>query len=101
MRRILPVVELAAALCIAAPAWAGDFWRPSTSPCYWCVRDAIYERTRLISHLEASPDVDDAVKGPPIHAARADIHRLRSWLGPVWEVRAEPCCYWRKHLYIH
>jgi hypothetical protein len=46
--------------------------------CYGCIRDAIYADISLIDHLEANPDIDDGIKGPPILAARADIHRLRN-----------------------
>jgi hypothetical protein len=104
---MIPVlVGLLAVVCTALPVRGADLWPPQTFAgprtwsCYWCIRDAIYEDTRLINHLEANPDVDDAVKAPPVRAARADIHRLRAWLGPVQEIRPEPCCYWRKRLYI-
>jgi hypothetical protein len=84
---------------IALPASAADYGQPEEL-CYWCVRDAIYEEVTLIDHLEANPDVDDAVKGPTIVAARADIHRLRATLGPLQETGTNPCCYARKPLYI-
>ena len=56
----------------AAPtaARAGDFWGCSDTP-YWCTRDAIYAQFKLIARLEADPDVDEAVKGPLITAARS------------------------------
>jgi hypothetical protein len=90
-------------LCAAAPARAGGFFGFFSDPdpqCYWCIRDAIYADVKLINHLEANPDVDDAVKGPQITAARADIHRLRLMLGPLLQVGPEPCCYSRRPLYI-
>ncbi len=87
------------ALLGAAPARAGDFWQPDEQ-CYWCIRDAIYHDVKLINHLEANPDVDEAVKGPQILAARAEIHRLRVLLGPIPYAGAEPCCYARRPLYI-
>jgi hypothetical protein len=68
--------------------------------CYGCIRDAIYADVSLIDHLEANPDIDDGTKGPPILAARADIHRLRNLLGPVTQRGTMPCCYSRRPLYI-
>lgn len=68
--------------------------------CYWCIRDAIYVDTKLIAHLEANPDVDEADKAPWIFGAHADIRRLRRILGPVETVSVAPCCYWRKRLYV-
>jgi hypothetical protein len=100
---------------LAAPAQAADLWRdvharpivyapPAAYPveplCYWCIRDAIYVDTKLIAHLEANPDVDDADKAPWILGARADVHHLRRILGPVETVSVAPCCYWRKRLYV-
>jgi hypothetical protein len=93
-----------------APARAGDFWG-CTDTAYWCTRDAIYEQFKLIARLEADPDVDEAVKGPLITAARAGIHRLRATISlppphawatiasplPAWPA---PCCYTRKPLYL-
>ncbi len=73
---------------------------PVAPLCYWCIRDAIYADTKLIAHLEANPDVDDAEKAPWILGARADVHRLRRILGPVETVYAAPCCYWRKRMYV-
>jgi hypothetical protein len=99
MNRILSLCGFFAFVCIVAPAAAGDFGQVEES-CFSCVRDAIYEDVKLIAHLEANPDVDDAVKGPQIIAAHADIHRLRVLLGPVVQTTAEPCCYSRKPLYI-
>ena len=68
--------------------------------CFWCIRDAIYVDTKLIAHLEANPDVDEADKAPWILGARADIHRLRRILGPVETVYLAPCCYSRRRLYV-
>ena len=62
--------------------------------------DAIYADTKLIAHLEANPDIDEAFKGPIILAARADVHRLRKILGPGEPISAAPCCYFRKRLYV-
>jgi hypothetical protein len=100
---------------LATPVSAADLWRtahaqrivyapraiyPVEPPCYWCIRDAIYIDTKLIAHLEANPDVDDADKAPWILGARADVHHLRRLLGPVETVSVAPCCYWRKRLYV-
>ena len=93
-----------------APARAGDFWGCSDTP-YWCTRDAIYAQFRRIARLEADPDIDEAVKGPLITAARAEIHRLRAtitepppraWatIGTPLPQRPAPCCYTRKSLYL-
>jgi hypothetical protein len=94
----------------AVPARAGDSWSCSDTA-YWCTRDAIYEQFKLISRLETDPDVDEAVKGPLITAARAEIHRLRATIteppphawatiaSPLPE-RPAPCCYTRKSLYL-
>jgi len=68
--------------------------------CYWCIRDAIYVDTKLIAHLEANPDVDEADKAPWILGAHADVRRLRRILGPVETVSVAPCCYWRKRMYV-
>ena len=65
-----------------APARAGYFWGCSDTV-YWCTRDAIYAQFKLIARLEADPDVDEAVKGPLITAARAEIHRLRELSAPA------------------
>jgi hypothetical protein len=96
------IVSLSIALAcvgIALPARAGNLGQ-SGDGCYWCTRDAIYERTKLISLLEANPDVDEAVKGPQITTARAEIHALRATLGPPqWEWQT-PCCYARKPIHI-
>ncbi len=73
---------------------------PVVPLCIWCIRDATYADTKLIAHLEANPDVDDADKAPWILGARADVHRLRRILGPVETVYAAPCCYWRKRMYV-
>ncbi len=100
---------------LTATVQAADLWRvaharpivqappvayPLEPPRYWCIRDAIYTDTKLIAHLEANPDVDDADKAPWILGARADVHRLRRILGPVETVYAAPCCYWRKRMYV-
>jgi hypothetical protein len=103
MRRMLLLSSVFAALCAVAPARAGGFWGFFSDPdpqCYWCIRDAIYADTKLINHLEANPDIDDAAKGPQIVAARADIHRLRVLLGPVQPWYPGPCCYARRPLYV-
>ncbi len=99
MYRFLLLGGLLAFICAAVPVRAGDFWQPDEQ-CYWCLRDAIYHDVKLINHLEANPDVDEAVKGPQILAARADIHRLRVLLGPLQQSEPEPCCYARKPTYI-
>jgi hypothetical protein len=99
MRRIVSLCVLFVVLGSVSPALAGEFWQPA-APCYWCVRDAIYDDVSLIAHREANPDVDEAVKGPDVTAARADIHRLRATLGPVVETGPEPCCYARAPLHI-
>jgi len=103
MRRVVLLCGFFALIFAAAPARAGDFFGIFSDPdpqCYWCIRDAIYHDVKLIAHIEANPDIDDAVKGPQIIAARADIHRLRRLLGPVQNVGIEPCCYSRRPLYI-
>jgi hypothetical protein len=118
IRLVVGTVALAALLmaaAIAPPAQAADLWRaaharhlvyapavvyPAAPPCYWCIPDAIYADTKLIAHLEANPDVDDANKAPWILGARADVHYLRRILGPVETVYAAPCCYWRKRMYV-
>jgi uncharacterized Fe-S cluster protein YjdI len=68
--------------------------------CYWCIRDDIYADTKLIAHLEANPDVDEADKAPWILGAHADVRRLRRILEPVETVSVAPCCYFRKRLYV-
>lgn len=100
MRRILSLGTALVLAGIAAPAIAGEFWQAG-SPCYWCVRDAIYGDFALIARLEANPDIDEGFKGPQINAARAEIHRLRATLGPLQQTGPEPCCYARRPLYIH
>jgi hypothetical protein len=99
MRRILSLCGFLALLCAVSSARAGDFWHPDEQ-CYWCIRDAIYHDVKLINHLQANPDVDEAVKGPQILAARADIYRLRVLLGPRQDSGLEPCCYARRPLHI-
>lgn len=76
-------------------------YAPTPEPlCFWCIRDAIYTDTKLIAHLEANPDVDEADRAPWIFAAHADMRRLRWILGPVETVSVAPCCYSRKRLYV-
>jgi uncharacterized protein with von Willebrand factor type A (vWA) domain len=99
MRRVLSLCAGLVAACIASPVMAGDY-EQADDQCYWCSRDAIYQMTSLIAHLEANPDVDDAVKGPEITAARAEIHRLHATLGPPPQRWLTPCCYSRRPLYI-
>ena len=97
-----PFLALSAVLVVggaALPAAADELW-PAEATCYWCIRDAIYDNTKLIAHREADPDVDEAVKGPEIIAARADIHRLRRALGPLQSDGTEPCCYSRRPLIV-
>ncbi len=98
-KRLLGMGGVFALACVASPVRAGDI-APVDPSCYWCIRDAIYADVALIDHLEANPDVDEAVKGPQIVAARADIHRLRALLGPLGIEGPEPCCYSRKALVI-
>jgi hypothetical protein len=118
MRKLFSIGVLSGAALVAgltAPAQAADLWRsaharpivyappaayPVEPPCYWCIRDAIYVDTKLIAHLEANPDVDEADKAPWILGARADVHYLRRILGPVETITVAPCCYWRKRLYV-
>ena len=99
-----------AAAPVPAPVRAGDFWGCTDTP-YWCTRDAIYAQFKLIARLEADPDIDEAVKGPLITAARAEIHRLRAmisepppheWttIGSPFHQALTPCCYTRKPLYL-
>jgi hypothetical protein len=99
MKWMLAVGGLFAVACMASPVMAGDA-APADASCYRCVRDAIYTDVALINHLEANPDIDDAIKGPQIFAARADIHRLRALLGPLNIEGPEPCCYARKPMFI-
>src|SRR6266704_5765179 len=68
----------------AADLWVGAYAPPVEveALCSSCIRDAVYADTKLIAHLEANPDIDEAFKGPIILAARADVHRLRKILGP-------------------
>jgi hypothetical protein len=99
MKRMLVVGGLFAVVCMASPVMAGDA-APVDASCYWCVRDAIYTDVALINQLETNPDIDDAIKGPQIFSARADIHRLRALLGPLNIDGPEPCCYARKPMFI-
>jgi hypothetical protein len=99
MNRLLSLCFVFVLVAITIPARAGDFIQEGV-PCYWCVRDAIYENTKLIAHLEANPDVDDAIKGPIIFAAHADIHRLHRLIGPIGDTGAFPCCYSRRPIYV-
>jgi hypothetical protein len=110
MVRLVALCSLLVFGFAAMPARAGDFWACNDTA-YWCTRDAIYEQFKLIARLEANPDIDEAVKGPLITAARAEIHRLRASISeppprawatiasplPAWPV---PCCYARKPLYL-
>jgi hypothetical protein len=106
--RISAVCLLVLALTvIGRPAAAADLWVGAYAPplevevfCAACIRDAIYADTKLIAHLEANPDVDEAFKGPIVLAARADVRRLRKILGPGERISAAPCCYFRKRLYV-
>jgi hypothetical protein len=84
---------------MAVPAAAQDSGQ-GAAPCYFCIRDAIYEDVKLTNHEEANPDIDEGLKGPDIVAARADIHRLRALLGPLVQSGTEPCCYSRPRLFI-
>lgn len=98
-RRRLALCALLAIGAITSPVQAGHAWQGPDN-CYWCVRDAIYERTKLIALLEANPNVDEAVKGPQITIARAEIHALRRLLGPPQWDWPTPCCYTRKRIHI-
>jgi hypothetical protein len=99
MRPILFLSALFVLAGTAAPALAGEVIPPDPT-CYWCIRDAIYADVRIIARREANPDVDEAIKGPEITAARADIHRLRALLGPLVQSGPEPCCYTRPPLRV-
>jgi hypothetical protein len=99
MSRLLSLCFVFLLAAIITPARAGDFFQDGVF-CYWCIRDAIYANTKLIAHLEANPDVDEAVKGPIIFAAHAEIHRLRRLIGPIGDTGALPCCYSRKPIYV-
>jgi hypothetical protein len=111
IRLVVCAVALAALFTSASPSQAAELSRAAHARkivyvpapellCFWCIRDAIYADTKLIAHLEANPDVDEADKAPWILGARADIHHLRRILGPVHTVSAGPCCYWRKRFYV-
>ena len=97
--RVLALGALLAMTGMALPASAGTFGACGDRT-YWCTRDAIYHRTKLISLLEANPDVDEAIKGPQITAARAEIQALRATLGPPQWNWPTPCCYSRKPIRI-
>jgi hypothetical protein len=99
MARIFSVCIVLGLASAALPARAGDAGQPGDG-CYWCARDAIYERSKQISLLEANPDVDEAVKGPQIISARAEIYALRATLGPPQWEWPTPCCYTRKTIHI-
>jgi hypothetical protein len=99
MNRLLSLCFVFAMAAMMTPARAGDLGQDGIL-CYWCIRDAIYADTRLIAHLEANPDVDEAIKGSVIFAAHAEIHHLRRLIGPIGDTGAFPCCYSRKPLYI-
>jgi hypothetical protein len=97
--RLLSLCALLAVSAIASPVRAGDAWQAPDN-CYWCTRDAIYQRNELIALLEANPDVDEAIKGPQITAARAEIRALRGTLGPPRWDWPTLCCYTRKAINI-
>jgi hypothetical protein len=99
MVRLALLCGVLALAVVGPPARAGDFG-PLDGQCYWCVRDAIYDRVNLIAHLEANPDVDEGVKGPAITTARGEIHDLRATIGPPPREWPTPCCYARKPLHI-
>jgi hypothetical protein len=99
MVRLALLCGVLALAVVASPVRAGDFGPPDES-CYWCVRDAIYDRVNLIARFEANPDVDEGVKGPAVTTARAEIHGLRSTIGPPPREWPTPCCYARKPLHI-
>ena len=99
MGRLLPLWAFLAFTAIASPGRAADAGQPGDD-CYWCTQDAIYQRVKLISGLEANPDIDEGVKGPQITAARAEIHSLRATLDSPQRQWLTPCCYARKPLYI-
>ena len=110
MVRLIALCGVVLFACAGAPARAGDLWSCNDTA-YWCARDAIYAQFKLIARLEADPDIDDAVKGPLIRAARAEILRLRAtikepppqdWATIASPPRAAavPCCYTRRTLYI-
>jgi hypothetical protein len=102
IRSVLSLCAAASFALIASPAspvLAGESGKINGLD-YWGTRDALYQRVNLIAELEANPDVDDAVKGPQILAARAEIHRLRAALGPVPRPWLTPCCYRRRPLYL-
>jgi hypothetical protein len=99
MGRLLSLCALLAIRAVASPVRAGDALQAPDN-CYWCTRDAIYQRSELIALLEADPNVDEAIKGPQITAARAEIHALRRTLGPAQWDWATPCCYMRKAINI-
>ncbi len=97
--RLLSLCALLATGAVTSTARAGDtYWQ--AHDIYWNTRDAIYELTKLIALLEAKPDVDEAIKGPQITAARAEIRVLQKSLGrPEWDW-ATPCCYTRRRIHI-
>jgi hypothetical protein len=97
--RVLLLCALLGCAGLASPARAGD-WAAPDQWSYWDIRDAIYARVNLIAHLEANPEIDDAVRGPLITTARVEIHRLRAMLGPPPAESFAPCCYARKPLYV-
>jgi hypothetical protein len=97
--RILALCVLAVCAVRVLPARAGDLGE-RVAWSYWEVRDAIYQRVNLIAHLEANPEIDDAVKGPLITAAREEIHELRALVGPPPALSFTPCCYARRPLHI-
>jgi hypothetical protein len=105
--RISAICLVVSLIVIGRSTQAADLWVAGYAPpvevevfCAACIRDAIYADTKLIAHLEANPDIDEAFKGPIVLAARADVHRLRKILGPGERISAAPCCYFRKRLYV-
>lgn len=108
MKRLLASAAFLVLLGIGAPVVAAELLPAAAAvgpmqteyPCYGCIRDGIYADIGLIDRLEADPAIDDGVRAPQIAAARADIQRLRGWLGPVVQHGTEPCCYSRRPLYI-
>jgi hypothetical protein len=99
MVRLALLCGVLALAVVTSPVRAGDSWQLAEQ-CYWCVRDAIYDRINLIARFEANPDIDEGVKGPAITTARAEIHRLRATIGPPPREWPTPCCYARKPLHI-
>ncbi len=75
--------------------------------CYWCIRDAIYADVKLINHLEANPDVDEAREGPADprgarrHSSLARLARSGAgYEGRTVLLRAQAALYPLSHLQI-